>query len=390
MKYYFDKIIKGKTTTEQAVEIATKVFFWFRTEIKALSSAKAGEVIECETMIYHLPCFGQHFKVLMPKIEDIIKSSNINIDIKNKWMLPANGIVKWLIINNENPENNIVIYQPDIKLLAVPKHKISQGQEVLTSDIVDIKEAVFDELAIDISKINSNSQMYFILNNHNYTYIFADFNVAKNLSLNSNKENIGKLFRYLFLHELYHGNKIAQDWFPFIEIINDINDTPEIENFAPFVTSKMPDDRIHGMKSKWWNNKIFLNRKEIIEQGIQAYINKEYVNCMTNIIAQVDGIMRDFYSGTKKGNMDIAVFRGQIIGNAKKIANKDKTHPFFYADFENFINTQYFSSFDETQNDHIVSRNTICHGKLSYKQFTQAEALKLLLTLDQVYYYSLL
>ncbi len=71
----------------------------------------------------------------------------------------------------------------------------------------------------------------------------------------------------------------------------------------------------------------------------------------------------------------------------KNISKEDTTHLFFYEDFKSFFDN-YFKNFNETDNNHDLSRNTIAHGKLQYEQYTQAEALKLLLILDQLYYYT--
>ena len=381
MQNYFGQLIDGKMITGEDVQIATKVFFGSKTEMKALDNIKAGTKGSCEVKIEFPANFQDYYESLIPKINNLITDD----DLKKRWQLPHSEFTVLLIIDNNDITKNIVI-KPKIKANVRVKKNVNAGDGVGLDDFYDVKEVLFEESQIDQNAINANSQMYFIGNLNGIIYVFADFNADKNLTLNSNKEHIAKVFRYLCFHNIYN-TKTPDDWFPFVEILSDINQNNNIDNFENFVISCMSKDRIDNMIAKWNQREIFNNRIEIIKEGVLAYFSNQYCNCISNLITQIEGIMRDYYPGNKANGVKTDKLRQQVNNNAKNISKEDTTHLFFYEDFKSFFDN-YFKNFNETDNNHDLSRNTIAHGKLQYEQYTQAEALKLLLILDQLYYYT--
>ncbi len=298
--------------TGEDVQIATKVFFWFETEMKALDNIKAGTKGSCEVKIEFPANFQDYYESLIPKINNLITDD----DLKKRWQLPHSEFTVLLITDNNDITKNIVI-KPKIKANVRVKKNVNAGDGVGLDDFYDVKEVLFEESQIDQNAINANSQMYFIGNLNGIIYVFADFNADKNLTLNSNKEHIAKVFRYLCFHNIYN-TKTPDDWFPFVEILSDINQNNNIDNFENFVISCMSKDRIDNMIAKWNQREIFNNRIEIIKEGVLAYFSNQYCNCISNLITQIEGIMRDYYPGNKANGVKTDKLRQQVNNNAKK------------------------------------------------------------------------
>ena len=382
----------AKMITGENIKIATKFFISYKIEMTCLRNAEAGEELKIgEDISLELRTqkqFQPYINNLIDRISYLLQSSDFDNNLKEKWWFYSK--LKLLIVDNVNVDKKIFIQNPKLTVQAKATRAINAKEEITNKDINDIQDALFDEEGVDLSKIDLNSQMYFVSIENNIAYIFVDFNIDKNLTLNSNKDNITKILRYQIWHNLYFENRynILDNWFPFLEIISDVNNNT-YDDFEGFILEKITDDRINEIKGKWTNNTLFKERIQIINQGIDAFFREEYCNCISNLVCQIEGILRDSYSQSKTQKMSqINAFIEDLINKAKIKSNQCEDHLFFWNQFKNFLSKDgFFQGFNETDINHNFSRHTVAHGKLKYEQFSRLEAIKTILTLDQVYNY---
>jgi hypothetical protein len=223
---------KAKMITGEDVEVTSKLFVCYEIRISLLE----GEMISFEPKTPQQ--FAPYCSDIINLVSNLLKESNFDDNLKQRWWHCGN--LKLLLIDNTDANKKIFIQDPQINFKCITRCAIEKGDVVTINKIKDIKDVLFCEQQIDISKIDKNSKMYFVSIINNIAYIFVDLNADGNLTLNSNKDCISKVFRYQIWHEFYFNKRynIPSDWFAFLEIISDLASNT-YDNFEDFILEKM-------------------------------------------------------------------------------------------------------------------------------------------------------
>ena len=300
-------------------------------------------------------------------------------------------------------DNTAYIYTDYFFSLSIrSKRDIQSGNFVFESDIADIESVSFDmgDYSFDYQK-GDKIIWLFRLN--------WKFGLYFDLTKDSSKENIylemGTAYKLLKYYDLYtflekdtnFDQLINDGWFPFIELIGQeykqlIGYYSEKDKFE-FKINKIMEhydqERLYQLSGKWWRNKIYAGKKEIIEAGINSYIlntRDGFINCIKNLSTELEGIMRLRYIDINQKAPTTKEMKSFVISKAKEKfgINNSLSFPDL---FQYYMDEVLFKGFDVVTGEIPASRHTFAHGVAKEYQYTKIKAFQIILSLDQLFYY---
>jgi len=206
------------------------------------------------------------------------------------------------------------------------------------------------------------------------------------------------LSEYLFLEKSSNFNAMIQDgWFPFVALIGDGID--EIRTYYqegekhPSIMEKLilsfDESRLTEMVSRWWSNSLFNSKKRILQAGIKSYLKNDdegYINAVKNLATELEGIIRVSYikdlnrKPSTKELIEYITNRGRDkFSSIGSLCFPDK--------FLDYLSNYIFRSFDVQTGQIPESRHSVAHGVAQDGVYSQEFALKLILTLDNIYFF---
>lgn len=263
-------------------------------------------------------------------------------------------------------------------------------------DIIEVSEIDFSDAYNDINPKQGEKIIW--LFRLGFTFGFY-FDLSKKLTPQNAKNEMGKLFQKVAYIDLYNklddqllDKTIKNGWFPFLQIIGNHNDFLQIidnkksTGLIEWAERLFTNDRIKDFTSKWFKNEFFIPRIKSINEGLECFYEGKYAAAISTLIPMVEGVANVFFLRTTgkginyKGN-DIAEHIDMI---AKKKYNEDSLT--FAKHFKQYLLTYYFKNNSTPESTEAV-RNTISHGRAIDESFTRENAIKVILTLDQLYYF---
>lgn len=217
---------------------------------------------------------------------------------------------------------------------------------------------------------------------------------------------MGNLYRYLSFQDVYKvletegcfQEMMKDGWFPFIETISDYKalsaaytDKFDFENRVNKFIEAFDKVRIDKITSKWWAKKVFSDKKEILEAGINAFSrgDKEgYINCIKTLLTEVEGIIRlQYFQETSKGRCVKVKELLQYVIEKEKAKSGSDYSLFLPLPFFDYLNDIVFSNFDLETGKIDLSRHSLSHGVAKVEEYTKIKALQAILILDQIFFY---
>lgn len=383
MKYHFNKV-------QDLVGFSTK-------------NTKKGEVGEFLSRSL-LTSDDPEFYLYSEKISNIfLNTVGVLIDNVNKF----------LVVVHQDLSADLYVNDIEIQLDVYVKRGCKKGDAITQDNIANIRKARFPKIYLNEKdkiifcfKVGWRFGLFFDLTPRtqpaNLKVKIEKFNIEKA------EESIGELYRVLTFYHVYktleadeqYKEMIKDGWFPFVEIIgSEYKQLSEIyknkfdfENRSENIIKKFTEERINKITEKWWSNKIFSDKKKIINAAINAYLNNNsdgYINCIKNLCSEIEGILRKIYHlDTGKGNH---VKTNELISHIIT-KNKEKIGPdyslFLPLPFLDYLSDVVFAKFNLEQGEVTISRNSSSHGVADAQQYTKARALQLILVIDQLFYFS--
>jgi len=303
------------------------------------------------------------------------------------------------------------VYINDFKIISevYPKRNFQKGEVIYLKDIADIRNIKFDDSEI---KILPTDKIIFCFRVGWKFGLFFDLDRNNNLDLKKMYIELGRLYRYLLFQKVYdiirgenirgknNFNKIRNDgWFPFIELIsmgdyemlNNIYQSNVTEDKIQRFIDRFNENRIKEISDKWWNNLIFKSKQQLLEAGINSFLNGNYVACIKTLYSEIDGIIRIGYSKEENENNKKITYRAlleYILNKASKKFNVRDSLLLPY-EFFNYLKDVAFSNFDIEKGEIPPSRHSFLHGVAKPDQYNKITAIQAILILDQIYFYLL-
>ena len=334
----------------------------------------------------------------------------------NKAQVSVDAVYKILVVIHHNLSADL--YVNDFQVVAEIRAKrsdIKQGEVITKGDIADVSKLKFPEITITATdkviycfKCGWRFGLFFDFTPGVQSAGVQNSHQITKLDVEKMMLSLGEIYRYLSFYHVYkvlESNKQFEEmmkdgWFPFIEIIAEeyeklsemYKNKYDFENRIHVLVDSFTEERIKMITEKWWRNQIFKDKKTIIEAGISAYLQNTsggFVNCIKNLWTEIEGILRKLYL-TEKGKGDGVKSNdliGFIIEKAKNKTVSDSSL-FLTSPFIKYLQRVVFANFNVETGKVDMSRNASSHGVAEVHQYTKAQALQLILILDQIYFYA--
>ena len=335
--------------------------------------------------------------------------------------LNGNGILvdavhQFLVVIHSGLSADVYVNDISVAVEMKAKREIKRGEVVMQSDIADIRRVKFPEIEIKETdrviycfKVGWRFGLFFDLTAHSQATGSAQALVVdKQLDVDKMELSIGYLRRYLSFYHVYKvlesqsqfEEMMKDGWFPFVEILarehrqlsEAYQSKFDFENRIKTVIEGFSDERIKRISDKWWKNRIFADKRMLIEAGINAYLqNTQYgfINCIKNLLTEIEGILRKLYH-VETGRSDgirSRDFTQHIVEKARRESGSDDSL-LFPLPFLQYLEDVVFAHFNVETGKADMSRHTSSHGIADAVQYTKARALQLILILDQIYFYA--
>ena len=318
----------------------------------------------------------------------------------NKVGVFPNAVYQFLILIHNDLSADLYINDFPVNIEIMAKRDMKKMEPVTQRDIADIRRLKFPNIkmaetdkVICCFKVGWKFGLFFDLN--------------RELDTDDMSLTLGTLYRYLSFQYVYEvletetqfEEMIKDGWFPFIEIIGaeykSLSETYQnkfhFEDTIDKTVSNFDKARIERITNRWWRNKIFTEKKNILQAGFNAFLrgdNEGYINCIKTLLPEVEGIIRYKYlKDTGKGkNIGLKELLPHLIekGEEKTGADYSLLLPL---PFLRYLKDVVFSHFDLETGQVDLSRHSVSHGVARAEAYTKVRALQTILVLDQIYFY---
>ncbi len=318
----------------------------------------------------------------------------------NKVGIFPNAVYQFLILIHEDLSADLYINDFPVNIEIMAKRNMKKMTLVAQGDIADIRRLRFPNIEI----VEKDKVIYCFKVGWKFG-LFFDLN--RELDTDAMESTLGTLYRYLSFQYVYQllgaGTQFEEmmkdGWFPFIEIIGGeyrslseaYQNRFNFENRIGKIVGSFDKARIKRITNKWWGKQIFKDKKEILQAGINAFLqgNKGgFINCINTLLPQVEGIIRiQYFSDTGKGkDIHLQELLVHLIEKGKTKASSDSSL-LLPLPFLRYLNDVVYSDFDLESGTIDLSRHSSSHGVAKAEAYTKTKALQAILVLDQIYFY---
>jgi len=286
-----------------------------------------------------------------------------------------------------------------MSLNIITKRAIKAGQVVFQSDIADIVGMDFPCLEI------RDTDSLVVLFRKDWGFgLYFDFNPDKKLDRAVASRQLGRLYRVLAYRHLYEtmadpgivDRLIARGWFPFVEILGD-----EFRNLAEHCAAGFPmevaenallaaftDTRLENLLERWRARPHFAAKMPLLEAALKHFRADEPIAAIKIAITEIEGVLRSAYANAAVPKPRIHHLLDFAIESAVSKSGAGDTLLLPEA-FARYLGAYTFAQFDPASGtSHAGSRHAVGHGAADPTSFTKAKALQVLLTLDQLAFYT--
>ncbi|OGP84532.1 MAG: hypothetical protein A2Z08_00500 [Deltaproteobacteria bacterium RBG_16_54_11] len=322
-----------------------------------------------------------------------------SIFLKNVFV---NTIHQFLVLIHDNLSADIYLNYIPTKVLMMTKRDFKKGEVIRVNDIADISKLSFEGINIRYTdKVIYGFKVRWKFG------LFFDLHRDDGLDIEAMQSELGSLYRYLSFQYVYDVLEskpqfdllIKDGWFPFIEIIGSefkevsaaYQNLTDPQSRIEELISKFDQERIARITNKWWKKKLFKDKRDILETGIDSYLrndSKGFIACIKTLLPEIEGIIRlHYFEETRKGkHIHVPDLIAYIVDKGRIKSGSDLSLFFPRAFFE-YLNESIFPKFDLEKGDISLSRHTSSHGVARTEDYTKSRALQLILILDQIYFY---
>lgn len=338
----------------------------------------------------------------------------------SEYKINISSINNFLILIHKDLSASIYLNDYPIEIKCRSKRDILEGELISDNSIADIVELRFPGIDIKESdkvicciKVGWKFGLYFNLKrNSNLVQTEIGSSEFREEALEGSniaqmQTQLGQLYRYLAFQYVYQSLEseplfseiISDGWFPFVEILGGEykrlfetyqNDKFTYESKVKMLLESFNETRLSKITDKWWENSLFQEKQELIQAGIDAFLDgtkSGYINCIKTLYSEIEGIMRSLYlrdSGEGTRHIQKLIDRLTEVGKRKIEDDQSLLLPKY---FSNYLVENIFKEFDLETGEVDLSRHSALHGVALGKDYKPERALQALLTLDQIYFY---
>lgn len=283
---------------------------------------------------------------------------------------------------------------------AIVKRAFVPGVAVFEHDIADVLSISFPCV-----NIGPKDKVFCILRAGWRFGMAFDFNDEGNLDLDAFQRALGGIQRNLQYRHLYDtiGNEavftrlISAGWFPFVEILSrEIKELLplveagfEIEKLEARILANFNEERMQGLVARWAAKPHLATRQIVLQAAVDAFNRKEPVAVIKILLTEIEGVLNDAYRHASggKGAKTKQLLQFATESAERKVGGSDTL--MFPKAFAEYLAQQTFANFDPEAGTGIASsRHAVGHGAAPQETYTMVRALQVILTLDQLAFYT--
>ncbi len=277
------------------------------------------------------------------------------------------------------------------------KRSVKKGELIYKKDVLDISEVSFSDAKSDINP-KDGEQIIWLFRIGFVFGLYFDF--TKQLKPEIAKVEMAHLYQKVMYNDLYNtlDDNVCQTlfnngWFPFIQLIGkdmDLLFSIFIENKTHYLSKwcekSFTNERIKEITSRWWNYEVFLNKKNPIQEGLECFYEGKYSASISTLIPMIEGVVNSLSiiktgKGIKYNGKDVTKIIGEY--SSEKYTELSITFPKLFSQYLN----DYFYKHNKATESNDAVRNTVSHGRSTNDSFSRENAVKIILTLDQIFFY---
>ena len=324
-----------------------------------------------------------------------------------EYPINIDEIHQFLILIHRDLSADIYVNDFSIEVKMLAKRDL-KARLIRENDIADISELRFPDIDIQESdsiiycfKVGWKFGLYFNL-------LSGEDRCEDRVDIALMQVKLGRLYRYLRFQYVYQslesenhfGEMIKDGWFPFVQILGEEykelartyqNKKFNYDDKIKKMLDKFNESRVKGMTEKWWKKPIFREKQQLLQAGIDAFLQGNesgYINCIKTLYTEIEGIMRFLYRNTGQGNrVGLKELILHLTDIGKQRAANDDQSLLLARQFLEYLTGSVFTNFDLGTGTVDLSRHSASHGVAIAKDYTPERALQALLTLDQIYFY---
>lgn len=284
-------------------------------------------------------------------------------------------------------------------LNAILKESTQGGKVVFENDIADINGMSFPKVRIDVQ-----DKVICIFREGWKFGFYCDFNPEENLSIVEMENSLGMLFKKLKYGRLFDAVSnsetgpalLEKGWFPFIEIIGQeyneliggIESGFNTERSVAKLISSFDDKRIEKLFTRWMDNPHFLGKKAILRSAMDSYLRGDSIALLKTLLSEIEGILSEAYKSQYGNSAKIDKLLTFAIKSAER--KTTQTHSLFFpTEFLQYLKNHTFEKYNpNTGSGNASSRHAVTHGGAETDSYTQEKSLQVILTLDQIAFYT--
>lgn len=362
--------------------------------LEAKRTTRDGEQIKVCRRAFLTDNDGDFFYACLDQISKIFLREWIIRERANE-----SSISNCLILISTEDSARIYINIPTIMNI-IARKRINAGDPITREDIADIREIVFIEPELKEASYLGVIYIFSIGWRRGLYYDFTSIAKGRStpISINNIKNLLASFYAHMIfpeIHRLYPEIKeelIKNGWFPFIRISGKnfellcgaIKHKYPLAEVSLEIIDSFDGQYLNDMLNAWMNKDHFKNHEAIIRKVIDEFLEGDYISSIHILYPRIEGLMRHIYLGEEA--------KANSSNLAKKLTSigKKKTNEFglfFPEDFNEYLQTFYFSSFDLEKGDVNLSRHSLAHGVAKESDFNKIKAFQAILIMDQISFY---
>lgn len=224
------------------------------------------------------------------------------------------------------------------------------------------------------------------------------------LKMEAFNRELGRLYRQLNFRHLYDvvGNPESLDqlmacgWFPFVEILHrEFADILAhhagglvLDEVESSIVATFDQARLDHMLSRWMQKPHFAVKKALLSEGIEAFIQRRPIAAIKILVTEIEGILNGAYRALYGKAGKTKALLAFAIESAEARTGGPGTL-FLTTEFNRYLLNYTFASYDpDNLKEGTVSRHVVGHGDADSESYTLVKALQVILTLDQLAFYT--
>lgn len=287
-----------------------------------------------------------------------------------------------------------------VAIRCMVKRAVTAGTVVFDNDVADITAMSFPCIEFGVA----DKVLCLFRQDWRFGFVF-DMNPEGNLDAEGFSTTLGTVYRELRYKHLYDVLSRPADfeallsagWFPFVEIISDefrdlLSHSEagfDIREMEDMIIAKFDDCRTQHILDRWITKPHLASRKDLLMVAIDAFRDKQPITVIKILVTEIEGVLNDAHRTANGGR---GARLKQLLEFAKESAERKvggSNTLLSTAAFGRYLREHTYADFDPVARPGTASsRHAVGHGAASQESYTMQRALQVILTLDQLAFYT--